>query len=736
MIEQLYSGPIEGIEPEDIKKARKDQENVNFIVSAAVEFVLERYERAKTARFITEKRWLTAYEDYRGIVNASRNMRTDEKSQVFIKISKTKTLAAYGQVNEVLFGANKFPLGIYSTERPEEVAEFAHVAKKEEGGDPESEEQPAIEFGFPGDGTRENESIPPANFLGGLRAKFMQGVDKFKAGPAPTDEPQITPAKAAALEMEKTIKDQITESKASRELRKAVFESVLYGTGIIKGPFTTNEIIPKWAMSFDENGEATKEYEPKAQIKPTLAFCSVWDAFPEASGVDMDDLDYMIERHRLTKSKVRGLRKLPLFNVAALDAAIEQGPNYVKQHYEDQLRHDENDSEEDRHRYEVVEYWGPFDKSAALEIGMDIDMDELTELDELQVNIWVCNGQLLRMVINPFQPQRIPYHVFPYERDPHEFFGVGVPENMADSQIIMNGHARMAIDNLALSGNMVFDIDETALVPGQPMDIFPGKIFRRQAGSTGQAIHAIKFASTTNENLMMFDKFRQISDEETGIPSYTHGQTRVQQTTRTAAGMSMLMGAAALNIKTVIKNIDDYLLKPIGEALYHWNMQFNDDIRILGDLRVKALGTEALMQKEVRSQRLQGFLQLGSNPMLAPWINVGPALKEYAYSIDLDPEEVVNDLDQAKVMAELINKAGAMGLGGSPGAGGPLGLGNPMGAGGGMPGGMQLPGGSTGTGDGNIGPANVQMPTEPGFAGAPPGMGGAGANKPPQPTGP
>ena len=73
-----------------------------------------------------------------------------------------------------------------------------------------------------------------------------------------------------------------------------------------------------------------------------------------------------------------------------------------------------------------------------------------------------------------------------------------------------------------------------------------------------------------------------------------------------------------------------------------------------------------------------------------------------------------------------------MGLGGSPGAGGPLGLGNSMGA----AGGMQLPGGSTGTGDGNIGPANVQMPTEPGFAGAPPGMGGAGANKPPQPTGP
>jgi|TARA_R110000787_G_scaffold72049_1_gene160512 hypothetical protein len=723
MTESLYSGPVEGIEPEDIKKARQEQQEANFVVSSAVAFVLDRYERAKTARFVTEKRWLTAYEDYRGIVNVSRNLRTDEKSQVFIKIPKTKTLAAYGQLNEVIFGANKFPLGIYSTERPEMVSEFAHVAK-EEGGDPASEEEPGISFGFPGDGSRENENVPPANFLGGLRDKFKQGVEKFRAGPAPTDEPQVTPAKAAAMEMEQTIKDQLTETKASIELRKALFESVLYGTGIVKGPFTINEVVPYWQMSVDENGESTKDYTPKTKIKPTLEFCSVWDAFPEASGVDIDDLDYMLQRHRLTKSKVRQLRKLPLFNVAALDRAIEQGPSYVKQHYEDQLRHDENDSEEDLHRYEVVEYWGPFDKASAIEVGMDIDFEELTELDEIQVNIWVCNGELLRMVINPFQPQRIPYHVFPYERDPHEFFGVGVPENMADSTIIMNGHARMAIDNLALSGNMVFDIDETALVPGQPMDIFPGKIFRRQAGSTGQAVHSIKFNSTTNENLMMFDKFRQLSDEETGIPSYTHGQTRVQSTTRTAAGMSMLMGAAALNIKTVVKNIDDYLLKPIGEALYHWNMQFNNDIRIMGDLRVKAMGTEALMQKEVRSQRLQGFLQLGSNPMLAPWINVGPVLKEYAYSIDIDPEEAVNDLDQAKVMASLIEQAGAMGLGGSPGASGPLGLGSAMGANSG------IPGGSTGTGDGTIAPANVQMPADPGFSGAPPG--GAGAGKPPE----
>ena len=97
----------------------------------------------------------------------------------------------------------------------------------------------------------------------------------------------------------------------------------------------------------------------------------------------------------------------------------------------------------------------------------------------------------------------------------------------------------------------------------------------------------------------MFDRFRQLADEATGIPSYSHGATGIQSTTRTAAGMSMLMGAAALSIKTVIKNIDDYLLKPLGESLFHWNMQFNDEApHIKGDLEIKAQGTSYINAKK------------------------------------------------------------------------------------------------------------------------------------------
>jgi hypothetical protein len=301
--------------------------------------------------------------------------------------------------------------------------------------------------------------------------------------------------------------------------------------------------------------------------------------------------------------------------------------------------------------------------------------------------------------------------VCPYELNPYQFFGIGVPENMEDSQQIMNGHARMAIDNLALSGNLVFDVDETQLVPGQDMKIFPGKIFRRQSGQPGTSINAIKFPNNTQENMMMFDRFRQLADEATGIPSYSHGTTGVQSTTRTAAGMSMLMGAAALSIKTVIKNVDDYLLKPLGENLFHWNMQFNADIPIIkGDLEIKARGTSSLMQKEVRSQRLMTFMQTAANPALAPFVRWHTCLKEIAKALDIDPDQLINDPEKAAIYAQIMGM-----VNGNQNNTTPAGEQNPMETVGKVPPGASITD-PTGNGGGNIGVGNIPMPGEAGFA--------------------
>jgi hypothetical protein len=367
----------------------------------------------------------------------------------------------------------------------------------------------------------------------------------------------------------------------------------------------------------------------------------------------MDEAQFVIERHKMSRSQMRMLKKRPYFRGQVIDECIQMGENYIKKYWEDDLS--DYAPEHGIDRFEVLEYWGMVDTEMLEEQGVEIP-DELKEFDELQANVWICNNKLIRMVLNPFKPAKIPYAAAPYEMNPYSFFGVGIAENMDDTQTLMNGFMRMAVDNAVLSGNLLIEVDETNLVPGQDMSIYPGKVFRRQSGAPGQAIFGTKFPNVSSENMMLFDKARQLSDESTGMPSFAHGQTGVTGVGRTASGISMLMNAASGSIKTVIKNVDDYLLRPLGEGFFRFNMQFDFDPQIKGDLEVKARGTESLMANEVRSQRLMQFLQIASNPALAPFAKFQYVISEIAKSMDLDPDKVTNNMSEAALQAELMKQ--------------------------------------------------------------------------------
>ena len=691
--------------------------------------IASRFQIAEDSRKLHESRWLTAYQNYRGLYGKKVRFRESEKSRVFVKVTKTKVLAAFGQLIDVIFGTGKFPIGIRETKMPEGEVSAAHLDSQNPS--PSIETTPAepvagqepeeniYDVGYKGDG---RVLKPGATYgLGKFEEKFVEELAKMEGNyvegfsPNPQDL-EVSPAQRAARRMEKLIHDQIEESNGASELRSALFEAAMMGTGIIKGPFNFNKTLNKW----DEDEEGNRTYNPLEVRVPRIEFVSTWDFFPDPNATTMEECEYVIHRHRLNRSQFRALSKMPYFDKDAIRDCLMMGGNYEKRGYEDQIREEEQD-EQSAAQYEVLEYWGIMDAEYAREVGIELD-DSIDDLDEVQINAWVSNDKVLRVVINPFTPYRIPYHAFPYEKNPYSFFGVGVAENMDDSQQIMNGHARMAIDNLALSGSLVFDVDESALVGGQSFEMYPGKIFRRQAGMPGQAIHGVKFPNTSTENMMMFDKFRQLADEQTGIPSYSHGQTGVQSMTRTASGMSMLLGAASLNIKTVVKNLDDFLLKPLGEAYFQWNMQFLEDkLGVVGDLEVSASGTNSLMQKEVRSQRLTMFLQTVQNPAIAPFVKMSKLISELAYSLDLDPDEILNDPEEAALMAQIIGMQNNVGQEtgeelSAPGEGEGLGgLGGPP----------QPPQelGATGTGGGNIGTGAVPLPGEDQFAGTPRAVG-------------
>jgi len=690
----------ESIALEDVEESAVSDVDVSGIVP----FVMEKYTRAEDYRYNDEERWLRSYRNYRGLYGSDVQFTEAEKSRVFIKVTKTKTLAAYGQIVDVLFAGNKFPISVEPTVLPEGVvADVNFDPKKPE--ELRGDTALSSPYGFKGDG----RDLPKGatektleEMLGPLEEKLseVKGLEEG-VGQTPTAV-TFSPAMIAAKNMEKQIMDQLQESNASKQLRSTAFEMSLFGTGVMKGPFAVDKEYPNW----DDEGN----YSPVFKTMPSTSHVSVWNFYPDPDAANMDEAQYVIERHKMSRTQLRGLKKRPYFRSNVIDEVIQQGESYVKKYWEDDLS--DYAPEHGIDRFEVLEYWGMCDVDMLEENEVEIPK-ELKKFDELQANIWICNGKLIRMVLNPFKPATIPYMAAPYELNPYSFFGVGLAENMDDTQTLMNGFMRMAVDNAVLSGNLLIEVDETNLVPGQDLSVYPGKVFRRQGGAPGQAIFGTKFPNVSNENLQLFDKARVLADESTGFPSFAHGQTGVQGVGRTASGISMLMNAAAGSIKTVIKNVDDYLLKPLGEGMFRFNMQFNFNKDIKGDLEVVARGTESLMANEVRSQRLMGFLQVASNPALAPFAKFPYIIREIAKSMELDPEKVTNNMDEAALQAEILK--GMQGEQQPPQQGGqpPAGA-NPL--------------DPTGAGGGTIGTGQAPVPGEQGFSGND-GQAGAAANQ-------
>ena len=669
---------------DDTSVVLEDDDDNNIKV---VYHIMDKYKKADTNREQDEIRWLKAYRNYRGIYDSDVQFTEAEKSRVFIKTTKTKTLAAYGQIADVLFAGNKFPLTIEPTELPEGVIESVSLdPQKPDEVKRDPNESP---YGFDGDGRDIPAGATERTLLENLgplseKLKDVEGLEQG-AGQTPS---AITfhPAMIAAKKMEKKIHDQLQESNANTHLRSTAFEMALFGTGIIKGPFALDKEYPNW----DNEGN----YDPLFKTVPLVTHVSLWNFYPDPDANNMEEAQYVFERHKMSRSQLRGLKKRPYFRETAIDDCITIGENYIKQSWEDDLSDYTNSEEIDR--FEVFEYWGMLDTEMLKDHDIEIPK-ELDAYDEVQINAWICNDKLLRLVINPFKPSKIPYMSAPYELNPYSFFGVGLAENMDDTQTLMNGFMRMAVDNAVLSGNLLIEVDETNLVPGQDLSVYPGKVFRRQGGAPGQAIFGTKFPNVSNENLQLFDKARQLADESTGFPSFAHGQTGVSGVGRTASGISMLMNAASGGVKTVIKNIDDYILRPLGEGLFRFNMQFDFDPEIKGDLEVKARGTESLMANEVRSQRLMQFLQVASNPALAPFAKMDYIIREIAKSMDLDPEKVTNDKAEAMLMAEMM-KSFQQQPQGQPPAG-------------------ANPNDPTGSGGGTIGTGIAPRPQEQGFTG-------------------
>ena len=286
-------------------------------------FVQERYKRAEDARQNDESRWIKAYKNYRGIYGSDVQFTEAEKSRVFIKVTKTKTLAAYGQIIDVLFGNNSFPLTINPTRLPDGVADSVHINVDPNASQATdelravSEDKPPEPYLFTPNGKlKPGDTVADLqNRLGPMSQKLEPISDKLIEGDGLTQTTvTFNPAMVAAKKMEKKIHDQLEESGAVKQLRSTSFEMALFGTGIMKGPFAMDKEYPNW----NEEGN----YDPLIKTVPSTNHVSIWNFYPDPDAHNMDEAEYVVERHKMSAVQMRALKMRPYFREEALDLAI------------------------------------------------------------------------------------------------------------------------------------------------------------------------------------------------------------------------------------------------------------------------------------------------------------------------------------------------------------------------------------------------------------------------------
>lgn len=492
----------------------------------------------------------------------------------------------------------------------------------------------------------------------------------FDCEPINTEQYGIDPDEA--LKMAKQFKHKLQEHFKSIELPEclnmAIHEMCMLGTAVLKGPIIDAKKVPhvqQRAIAGIPLREIDSSVNPfkityKTEFTPIIDHIPLWEYYVDANAKSNRESIGEIHFQRMLPSEFKRLALAGGYDNAKVKEAARRVSVNDKDDHRWEMMADNymGDKGKKDEKVPVLEYWGLVPISMLREAGVEIPEDEdLTEEDSIEaLTVLAADGIVIKAAVNPLGFR--PFYVAPYKKVPHQIYGVGVSELMRDSQKMINSGARLYIDNKALSSNgiVAMNLDRIDLKRTGPLEFYTGKTYYTKGNfAPRDAIDMFQFPDITSGIREMIEMFERFADEETGIPKYTSGD-QGSFLNKTATGISMLMTASNVNLKTVMQNIDDYFIEPIVEGFYHWFMEMDDDQSAKIPLKMKASGTDSLMAKELQIENLMKFMQLTAAPQDAVFTDRPKLIQLIAELLETEnillPEEKINQIiNQAATMA-------------------------------------------------------------------------------------
>lgn len=448
--------------------------------------------------------------------------------------------------------------------------------------------------------------------------QFGTGNKNWDLWPAKSNETPDAPAKAEA--MSAVIEEQLDESQYASLCWKAMKDRVILGTGILKGPASVGKQIRTYVQLAGSN---TWVPELAVDYSPELKYINPWFYFPDSEGNDP------IELHTLTPLELKKLLQHEGFRHEAIECVLEKSPEEYKDlSWSDFAKLSDSTNNLFKGKYVVLEYQGPITRSQLDTLGIEPCYSSLN--DEYYGEVWVCEGQVLRIELESIEASfRPPYYVSVWEKDPASAFGYGVPLMMEDAQRVVNETWHMILDNSYMSSGAQVAMQKHMIEPASgKWELGPGQIwYLTDPGTSVQ--EALQFFNVPNNTSMLIpvmDMARGFAEEESGIPLITAGLTS-PQAVDSATGQLVIQQASTTLLDFMSEEWDSNITEPVIEAWYAWNMQNNENPDIKGQFTVDVRTSNQYKNKQVHIRDLEKIsVESAQNPELAAWINQ-PALQ-------------------------------------------------------------------------------------------------------------
>lgn len=395
---------------------------------------------------------------------------------------------------------------------------------------------------------------------------------------------------------ETRIKDWLVDCGYKQEMRRAIRDAAEVGTGIMKGPYPekrTTKVIRDGVLVIEE------------KIYPACTCVDYWDIFPDPMcGTDMTKGSYIVERVWQSREEL-----------LALDASLGYIPEAIRSAVSKADAATATISDMTvKDKFEVWHYYGKVPVRDFLPVASGLEADQLED-EYVSAVVCMVNGLIIKAYVDPLNNGELPFSVIIWKAKRKSPWGIGVARQGRTAQKMALAATRALMDNAGLAAVPMMAVMRDALTPADGnWSISSGKVWYINS-STGvtnaqQAIQPVITPMLQNELAAVLDQARRMMEDATGVVSLLQGQ--LGSAPDTLGGMQMLNNNATALLRRIARNTDVSTTQLISR-FYDWLLLYGEDDE-KADVTIEALGSTALVEREIQSMQLPQILQLSLDP--------------------------------------------------------------------------------------------------------------------------